>query len=143
MAKRLTGEYFDNQELDGKPALVRTDWRVDFDWGEGTFAGGHPVDHFSARWTGLLPVRRLREITSFMSRQTMASEFISTTSELLMTGTAGDTPTAARTLDAGRSYKIKIEYFEEVGSADVHFGVISATEESAATRRRLPHGPMP
>ena len=48
----LKGEYFSNEELKGSPALVRTDKHVHFDWGEGSFAPGEPVDHFSVRWTG-------------------------------------------------------------------------------------------
>src|ERR1700682_4138420 len=48
----LKGEYFNNDDLHGEPALVRTDERVDFHWGEGSYADNGRVDHFSARWTG-------------------------------------------------------------------------------------------
>ena len=48
----LKGEYFDNEDLKGTPVLVRTDRHVHFDWGEGSFAPGQPVDHFAIRWTG-------------------------------------------------------------------------------------------
>jgi hypothetical protein len=45
------GQYFDNRDLAGKPALVRNDFQIDFDWGAGAPAPGLPVDNFSVRWT--------------------------------------------------------------------------------------------
>ena len=45
------GEYYDNSDLVGEPALVRNDLAVDFDWGMAAPAAGLPVDNFSARWT--------------------------------------------------------------------------------------------
>ncbi len=44
-------EYFANRDLTGRPALVRDDPHINFDWGGGPPAGGLPVDDFSARWT--------------------------------------------------------------------------------------------
>lgn len=44
------GEYYGNRELQGNPALVRDDPRIDFDWGDGAPATNLPNDHFSARW---------------------------------------------------------------------------------------------
>jgi beta-glucosidase len=48
----LKGEYFNNDNLQGAPALVRTDERIDFHWGNGSYKDGEPVDHFSVCWTG-------------------------------------------------------------------------------------------
>lgn len=45
------GEYFKNQYLSGRPALVREDARIDFDWGTGSPDPRIPADHFSVRWT--------------------------------------------------------------------------------------------
>jgi hypothetical protein len=45
------GAYWDNQDLNGNPALVRNDPEIDFDWGDGSAADGLPEDDFSARWT--------------------------------------------------------------------------------------------
>lgn len=45
------GEYFDNTELSGSPALVRNDEIIDFDWGMGSPGSGVGPDNFSARWT--------------------------------------------------------------------------------------------
>lgn len=46
------GEYFNNPDLAGSPALVRNDERIDFDWGTGSPAPGTiHADNFSVRWT--------------------------------------------------------------------------------------------
>jgi hypothetical protein len=45
------GEYFSNPKLRGKPALVRADANVDFDWSSNAPASGLPADKFSVRWT--------------------------------------------------------------------------------------------
>ncbi|WP_426503705.1 PA14 domain-containing protein [Dactylosporangium sp. McL0621] len=47
----FTGEYFNNQNLDGAPALVRADKAVDFVWSTDPPGPGVAADHFSARWT--------------------------------------------------------------------------------------------
>ena len=45
------GEYFNNKDLSGSPALVRDDAQVDFAWGKGAPADGVNADGFSVRWT--------------------------------------------------------------------------------------------
>ena len=45
------GEYFDNVDLAGDPALVRNDRSLDFNWSLGAPAPSLPADGFSVRWT--------------------------------------------------------------------------------------------
>lgn len=45
------GEYFNNRNLSGLPALVRDDANVNFNWGGGSPATGISADDFSVRWT--------------------------------------------------------------------------------------------
>ncbi len=45
------GEYFANPDLSEKPALVRSDGNLDFNWGAGAPDPSLPADHFSVRWT--------------------------------------------------------------------------------------------
>jgi hypothetical protein len=45
------GEYYQNRDLSGPPALTRTDGELRFDWGTGAPARGLPADNFSVRWT--------------------------------------------------------------------------------------------
>lgn len=46
------GEYFNNLDLSGSPALVRTDAALDFNWGWAAPATQVNRDNFSVRWTG-------------------------------------------------------------------------------------------
>ena len=46
-----TGQYYDNRNLSGSPALTRTDADLRFDWGLGSPAHSLPADAFSVRWT--------------------------------------------------------------------------------------------
>jgi beta-glucosidase len=55
-APGLRGEYFDNNTLEGKPKLVRTDARVDFGWTLYSPDPGIPFDWYSVRWTGRLTI---------------------------------------------------------------------------------------
>lgn len=45
------GEYFNNRNLSGTPALVRNDGQINFDWDNGSPASGISADDFSVRWT--------------------------------------------------------------------------------------------
>lgn len=46
-----TGEYFNNRDLAGEPALVRDDPAIDFLWGEESPAPEITADNFSVRWS--------------------------------------------------------------------------------------------
>ncbi len=50
----VTGEYFDNMKLSGKPVLTRVDSMINFSFGTNSPAPGLPEDHFSIRWKGKL-----------------------------------------------------------------------------------------
>jgi beta-glucosidase len=50
----LKGEYFNNRDWKGEPALVRTDTQVNFNWGSISPAPEVLTDNFSVRWTGKL-----------------------------------------------------------------------------------------
>lgn len=47
----FTGEYFNNPDLSGTPALVRTDAAVNFDWSYESADPSISKDLFSVRWT--------------------------------------------------------------------------------------------
>src|SRR5207244_947347 len=48
----LSGEYFGNGSLEGKPILTRVDPSIDFNWSGGAPAPGVPEGEFSVRWSG-------------------------------------------------------------------------------------------
>ena len=123
----LKGEYFSNEELKGAPALVRTDKHIHFDWGEGSFAPGEPVDHFAIRWTGYFVPKESGDYKFYTSADDGVRLYIGDENAIDDWQPHSQTlDIAARHLEAGQAYKIRLEYFESVGSAIVGFGVTRA-----------------
>ena len=109
----LRAEYFANQNLEGVPALKRVDEVVNFDWGVSNPAPGLPADHFSARWTGkLVPMMsgkyRFGAIADDGVRIYLDGKLIAED----WTQHAPATITGEVELQAGKSYDVKMEYFE-------------------------------
>jgi beta-glucosidase len=109
----LKGEYFSNKELTGAPVLRRIDREVNFDWGMMNPVPGAPTDDFSARWTGkLVPVTtgkyRFGAIADDGVRVYLNGKLIAED----WTEHAPATVTGEVTLEAGKSYDIKMEYYE-------------------------------
>jgi len=125
----LKGEYFNNEELNGPPALSRTDSLVAFSWGSGSYVSGGPVDHFSARWTGYYIPKTTDDYRFYTSSDDGVRLYIDDERVINDWQRHGDTlNTYVRHLEAGRPYKIRLEYFEATGGASVSFGIAAATE---------------
>jgi beta-glucosidase len=123
----LKGEYFSNQELKGTPAMVRIDPHVHFDWGEGSFAPSEPVDHFSVRWTGYFIPKQTGDYQFFTSADDGVRLYVGEDRVIDDWQSHSQTlDTGIKHLEAGQAYKIRLEYFEDVGSAIVGFGVTRA-----------------
>ena len=123
----LKGEYFGNQELKGPPALVRTDKHVHFDWGEGSFAPDQPIDHFSVRWTGYFVPKTAGDYKFFTSADDGVRLYVGdqlAIDDWLPHSQTMDT--YVKHLEAAQAYRIRFEYFEDVGSAIVGLGVTRA-----------------
>ena len=109
----LKAEYFSNRELKGAPVLTRVDREVNFDWGMTNPAPGVPADDFSARWTGkLVPAMTGRYrfgaiaddgVRVYVDGKLIAEDW---------TEHAPATVTGEVTLEGGKSYDIKMEYYE-------------------------------
>jgi beta-glucosidase len=120
----LKGEYFGNEDLKGEPALVRTDKQVDFQWGEGSFANGQPVDHFSERWTGYFIPKTEDDYRFYTSADDGVRLYLDDEVAINDWKRHGETlNTFVKHLEAGKAYKIRLEYFENVGAATVRFGI--------------------
>jgi beta-glucosidase len=125
--KGLKGEYFNNQELNGTPAIVRVDPHIHFDWGEGSFAAGAPVDHFSVRWSGYFIPKVTADYQFFTSADDGVRFYVGDDKVIDDWQPHSQTVDAGiKRLEVGQPYKIRLEYFEDVGSAIVGFGITRA-----------------
>jgi beta-glucosidase len=52
----LKGEYFDNVDFQGTPAMTRVDQQVEFDWNAASPDKSIDATHFGVRWTGTIQV---------------------------------------------------------------------------------------
>ncbi len=130
----LKAEYFDNVKLDGAPALERTDASIDFVWG---FKGVTPklAQNYSVRWTGVLVPAKTDEYILGFTGQDGYRVWIDDT-PFVDDWTAhrpSTTQTKAIHLDAGKTYSLKIEYFETIRSAEAKlvWGVPGREEQEA------------
>ena len=116
----LSGEYFDNNRLDGAPRLTRVDPRIDFRWTLNSPGRGIPFDWYSARWTGSVVappagVRRIGIEGNDGYRLYLDGALAIDNWRKQSYGT--------RTTDVqwapGSSHTIRLEYFESTGVARV------------------------
>jgi beta-glucosidase len=124
----LRGEYFANAEFKGAPTLTRTDGQIDFRWGAGSFAEGAPVDHFAVRWTGYFVPKNEDDYRFYTSADDGVRLFID--DELAIDDWkphAETLNTFVKHLQGGRAYKLRLEYFEDIGTATVRFGIGTAS----------------
>lgn len=121
----LRGEYFARPDLsrDGGHLgadHVRTDARVDFDWGWGAPAPGIGVDRFSARWTG--EVQPYYDGVYTFSVLSDDGVRLWVDGALVIDGWTSHAPAESIgtiALRAGRRYPIRLEYFDDILGAQV------------------------
>lgn len=114
------GEYYSNRYLDGSPAYVRNDGDIDFNWGRGAPTSGLPSDNFSVRWTQEIDfdrgtyrfyARADDGIRVYVDGERVLDEWHNSDGDELYSGQAY--------LDG--KYRIKVEYYEKSGDADIDF----------------------
>jgi beta-glucosidase len=116
----LTGEYFDNNVLEGQPRIVRTDPRVDFGWTLNSPGRGIPFDWYSVRWTGTLTappegVQKLGVEGNDGYRLYLDGRLVIDDWRKQSYGTR----LANVALQPGTLHEIRLEYFESTGNARV------------------------
>ncbi|MFL6257750.1 MAG: glycoside hydrolase family 3 C-terminal domain-containing protein [Pyrinomonadaceae bacterium] len=117
-ARGLKGEYFDNPDLKGAPVATRTDEQLNFDWFTDAPVPGINTDNFSARWTGYfvppssgkyqLGARADDGVRVFLDDQPLVENWRDGSAKTL---------TKEVVLEAGRAYKLRVEYYERWASA--------------------------
>lgn len=116
----FTGQYFGNAELSGKPLLVRTDSKLDFNWHEAAPAPGIGKDSFSVRWTGKIKPAYSETYTFTASSDDGVRVYVG--GRLMIDSwkkQSGISHQGSIALQAGTAYDIKVEYYENRGNASL------------------------
>jgi beta-glucosidase len=117
----LKAEYFANRNLDGAPLVMRFDETVDSNWYKARVPG-LGASNFSIRWTG-----KLTSAVSGRHHLAVTGDdgyrlWINGSQVIDHWSTHGtETRRASINLRAGRSYDIKLEYFQGGGDANIRF----------------------
>jgi len=120
----LKGEYFDNRDFKGSPVFTRIDPQIRFHWVDGTPDNSIRNDYnFAVRWTGELvpPVSGTYSLGGYG----MSGFRIFLEDKQLTRFESSHEPSrsiAKVTLEAGRAYPMRIEYF--VRGADAHMRLL-------------------
>jgi beta-glucosidase len=114
-AHGFKAEYFKNRDLQGEPALVRVDEKIDLQ-DSSQPAPGFPTTDFSVRWTGKLTApatgKYIFTFTSddgcrvFLDGKAIIDHWVETAAMPI---------TAETQLTAGKTYNLRIEYFQAAG----------------------------
>lgn len=116
----LKGEYFNNRNLEGTPALTRIDNQLEFDW---PWSPGDGVadDDFSIRWTGYIKSEKAFDGWLGLSSDDGIRMWID--DQLVIdnwTKGATNMVTTPKNIEAGKKYKVRIEMWEGGWGARAH-----------------------
>ncbi len=119
----LKAEYFDNMNLSGKPKMIRTEKSVNIPHSAGSPFEGFVYDEYSARWTGAITP----EVDGRYALVAGANDGVRVwiDGQLIIddwTNHSVQTHVVYKELKAGRSYSLKIEYYEWLDLSEAHFG---------------------
>jgi len=123
----LQGSYFGNRSLEGTPAFTRTDTTVEVDWHEGAPRQSMNPNDFGVRWTGTIrpPVSglyRLGVTTTMRAEVALDDSVIVRTTYPQRDNEFPDARLAQSEtirLQAGRSYRVRVEAHESYGEAEL------------------------
>lgn len=141
----IVGTYFDDISLAGAPALERVDPRIDFAWTLDGPGNGLARDWYSVRWTGRLKVpasgiRNIGVVGSDGFRLYLDGRLVIDDWEKRSAGAR----LAAVSLAPGRSYAIRLEFFETTGNGRVRLvwdaGVTDDWRAAISRATRLARG---
>uniref|UniRef100_UPI00047094C9 PA14 domain-containing protein n=1 Tax=Paenibacillus forsythiae TaxID=365616 RepID=UPI00047094C9 len=114
----LLGEYFTNIQLTGTPVLTREESAIDFNWGTGAPDPSVGTDRFSVRWSGKIKALYSENYSFYTSSDDGIRLWVNGTAVITSWATQYGLERKGRIdLEAGKLYDIKIEYYDNTGSA--------------------------
>ena len=124
----LRATYWDNKDLTAFK-LARTDAAVDFDWGTGAPAAGVSTNTFSVRWTGVIQPRYSETYTLYTISDDGVRVWVD--GVLLINNWTNHVATensATVMLEPWRRHTIRVEYYDDQGSARIQLLWSSASQ---------------
>jgi len=100
------------------PALIRTDSRIDFAWGDGSPGQGVPADGFSVRWSGSIRLPRDGKYTFYTVSDDGIRLWVDDQLVIDNWTDHGEVENQGQVeLWGARSHLIRLEYYENAGAA--------------------------
>ena len=128
----LTGEYYEGMEFNTL-LTTRTDQKIDFDWGNSAPMQGMTQDTFSIRWKGQLLAPETGEYTFNTLTDDGARLYVD--NKLIIDYWQDQAPliqSGKITLEAGKKYDIKFEYYENAMGAVAQLRWIIPSEKKVS-----------
>lgn len=120
----LRGEYFDNKDLRGEPIITRIDKIMNFSWGWNGPFENFQRDNFSVRWEGYIKLENTGEMIIDISSDDGIRLYID---DKIVIDDWNDHAEKVNSytmkFEAGKFYKIKLEYYENGGDAVIRMGL--------------------
>lgn len=119
----LRAEYFNNIELQGNPTVKQVEKKIRYSWtGGGTELPGMNRENFSVRWSGVMRPAQTGTYEFSLGGDDGYRMYIDDQAVIDdWTPGAYRNKVLTKTLEAGKSYKIRIEYYQKGGAAGVNF----------------------
>ncbi|MDB5202958.1 MAG: hypothetical protein JWQ27_2367 [Ferruginibacter sp.] len=128
--KGLTAMYFNNMELKGPPVHTDTISTIDNEWQAAPGIAGLGADHFSIRYTGFVKAEKSGRYRFSVKGDDGYRLWIG---DKLMIDSWHDQGATINSADlnliSGKSYPVKLEYYENGGSAVLSFAWFAADED--------------
>ena len=126
----LTGEYFNNENLSGKPVFTNKTDFIEYSWFSSPYQGINP-EHYSVRWTGDFIAPETGDFQFIMAGDDGYSLFINDNKILSDWDNHGLTTTKGNiSLTKGQKYKLRAEFFNGLYGAKVMLNWITPGNNS-------------
>lgn len=118
----FTAEYFTNIELKGTPIHKTIEKKISYSWSNGTGIQGMSKENYSVRWSGSIRVPETADYDFTLGGDDAYRLFIND-EPVINEWNVGAYRSSGTTykLQAGQTYRIRVEYYQKGGGAGVNF----------------------